>query len=38
MKDFYNLVGINGTTTGNHEFDYSRDWVEKKLKKEITLC
>ena len=33
MQDFYNLIGINGTTIGNHEFDYSREWVEKKIKK-----
>ena len=33
MQDFYNLIGINGTTIGNHEFDYSRKWVEKKIKK-----
>ena len=33
MQDFYNLIGINGTTIGNHEFDYSRSWVEKKIKK-----
>ena len=32
MQDFYNLIGINGTTIGNHEFDYSRNWVEKKIK------
>ena len=32
MVDFYNLIGINGTTIGNHEFDYSREWIENKIK------
>ena len=33
MQDFYNLVGVNGSTIGNHEFDYSRDWIESKIHK-----
>ena len=33
MQEFYNLLGINGSTIGNHEFDYSRKWVENKIKK-----
>ena len=33
MQEFYNLLGINGSTIGNHEFDYSRKWVESKIKK-----
>ena len=33
MQDFYNLVGLNGSTIGNHEFDYSREWIEAKIKK-----
>ena len=33
MQDFYNLVGLNGSTIGNHEFDYSRKWIEKKIRK-----
>jgi 2',3'-cyclic-nucleotide 2'-phosphodiesterase (5'-nucleotidase family) len=32
MQDFFNLVGLNGSTVGNHEFDYSREWIEKKIK------
>ena len=32
MLDYFNLVGINGTTVGNHEFDYSREWVESKIE------
>ena len=28
MQDYFNLVGLNGTTVGNHEFDFSREWVE----------
>ena len=33
MQDYFNLIGLNGTTIGNHEFDYSREWVESKIKK-----
>ena len=33
MQDFFNLIGLNGSTIGNHEFDYSRAWVESKIKK-----
>ena len=33
MQDFYNLVGVNGSTIGNHEFDYSREWIENKVNK-----
>jgi 2',3'-cyclic-nucleotide 2'-phosphodiesterase (5'-nucleotidase family) len=33
MQDFFNLVGLNGSTVGNHEFDYSRDWIESKIEK-----
>ena len=32
MQEVYNLIGVNGTTIGNHEFDYSKTWVEKKIK------
>ena len=33
MLDFFNLVGLNGSTVGNHEFDFSRDWIEAKIAK-----
>ena len=33
MQDLYNLVGINGSTIGNHEFDYHRKWMETKINK-----
>ena len=33
MLDYFNLIEINGTTLGNHEFDYSRSWIESKFKK-----
>ena len=33
MQDFFNLIGLNGSTIGNHEFDYSREWVESKIRK-----
>ena len=33
MQDFFNLIGLNGSTIGNHEFDYSRSWIESKINK-----
>jgi 2',3'-cyclic-nucleotide 2'-phosphodiesterase (5'-nucleotidase family) len=33
MLDYFNLIGLNGSTIGNHEFDYSREWIESKIKK-----
>ena len=30
--DFYNLIGLNATTLGNHEFLMKRNWIERKLK------
>ena len=33
IKDFFNVIGLNGTTIGNHELDYSREWIESKIKK-----
>jgi 2',3'-cyclic-nucleotide 2'-phosphodiesterase (5'-nucleotidase family) len=33
MLDYFNLIGLNGSTVGNHEFDYSREWIESKIKK-----
>ncbi len=33
MLDYFNLVGLNGSTIGNHEFDYSREWIESKIHK-----
>ena len=33
MLDFFNLVGLNGSTVGNHEFDYSRNWIQSKIEK-----
>jgi len=33
MLDYFNLVGLNGSTIGNHEFDYSREWIESKIEK-----
>ena len=33
MTEFYNLIGVNGSTIGNHEFDYSKSWIESKTKK-----
>ena len=33
MQDFFNIIGLNGSTIGNHEFDYSRKWIESKINK-----
>ena len=33
ILDYFNLVGLNGSTIGNHEFDYARKWIENKIKK-----
>ena len=33
MTEFYNLIGVNGSTIGNHEFDYSKSWIESKIQK-----
>ena len=30
--DFFNFVGLNGTTLGNNDFNYPREWIEKKIK------
>ena len=30
--DFFNLVGLNATTLGNHEFLWKRKWIEEKMK------
>ena len=35
LLDYFNLIGINGSTIGNHEFDYSKTWIEDKYKKSI---
>ena len=33
MLEYFNIIGLNGSTIGNHEFDYSREWVESKIEK-----
>ena len=30
--DFFNLIGLNATTLGNHEFLWKRNWIEEKMK------
>ena len=32
MQDYFNIIGLNGSTIGNHEFDYSREWIESKIE------
>ena len=33
MQDFFNIIGLNGSTIGNHEFDYARSWIESKINR-----
>ena len=30
--DFFNFVGLNGTTLGNNDYNFPREWIEKKIK------
>ena len=32
LLDYFNLIGLNGTTIGNHEYDFARNWIENKIK------
>ena len=32
ILEYFNLIGLNGSTIGNHELDYSRKWIENKIK------
>ena len=32
IQDFFHLIGLNGTTLGNHEFLLRKKWIEKKIK------
>ena len=32
ILEFLNTIGLNGTTLGNHEFIYRRDYIENKIK------
>ena len=29
---FYNYIGLNGTTLGNNDYNYPREWIENKIK------
>lgn len=31
MMDYFNLINLNATTFGNHEYDESRDFLEQKV-------
>ena len=33
ILDYFNLIGLNGSTIGNHEIDYSRKWIESKIER-----
>ena len=33
INEFLNLMGLDGGTLGNHEYDYDRKWIEKMIKK-----
>ena len=32
FEDFFNYVGLNGTTLGNKDFNFPREWIENKIK------
>ena len=32
FEDFFNYVGLNGTTIGNNDYNFPRDWIENKIK------
>ena len=32
MKDFYNYVGLDGMTIGNHEFDYEIEYLKSRIE------
>ena len=33
INEIFNLMGLDGSTLGNHEFDHPREWIEKILSK-----
>ena len=33
ILDYFNSIGLNGSTIGNHEIDYSRKWIESKIER-----
>ena len=33
MSDFFNIVDLDGATLGNHQFDYSYDYLSQYLSK-----
>ena len=33
ILDYFNSIGLNGSTIGNHEIDYSRKWIESKIQR-----
>ena len=30
--DFFNFVGLNGTTLGNNDYNFPREWIEKQIQ------
>ena len=32
MTDYFNKIGLNATTFGNHEYLYTEDWIKKKIQ------
>ena len=32
FDDFYNYIGLNGTTLGNKDYNFPREWIENKIK------
>ncbi len=33
FDDFFNYIGLNGTTLGNNDYNFPREWIENKIKK-----
>ena len=33
ITDYFNKIGLNATTFGNHEYLYTQDWIKEKIKK-----
>lgn len=35
IKDFYNIMGVDAVTLGNHEWDRGEEWLRNNMKTEI---
>ena len=32
FDEFFNYIGLNGTTLGNNDYNFPREWIENKIK------